>query len=105
MAATLPARWCASERKWKGSKGMSGTELEEHECEKGGWAGREGAGEREGTSGRKRQKRTDRGTSERELEVAEKWRNVDAEKGETKGRRRTGGRIPSRSLSRREKPI
>lgn len=78
---------------------MSGMELKEHECEKGG-CGRRGGG----TSGRKRQKRTDRGTSERELEMAEKWRNVDAEKGETKGRR-TGGRIPSRSLSRREKPI
>lgn len=35
------------------------------------------ARERERTGGRKRQKRTDRGTSKRELEVAEKWRYVD----------------------------
>lgn len=47
----MPARWCASERKWKGSKGMSGTELEEHECEKGGWAGREGGGRGGGQAG------------------------------------------------------
>lgn len=54
---------------------MSGTELEERECEKG-----ERKKERERTSRRKRQKRTDRGTSERELEVAEKWRNVDGKR-------------------------
>jgi hypothetical protein len=35
----------------------------------------------------------------------EREEKVDAEKGETKGQKRTGGRIPSRSLSRREKPI
>lgn len=71
----------------------------------GGRGGGERERKRERAAEGERQKRTDRGTSERELEVAEKWRNVDAEKGETKGRRRTGGRIPSRSLSRREKPI
>lgn len=47
-----------------------------------------GEGGREGERERKRQKRTDRGTSERELEVAEKWRNVDGkrkDKGVEKG--------------------
>lgn len=58
---------------------MSGTELEERECEKGG---RNEAGEREERTreGGERRKRTDRGTRERELEVVEKWRNIDGKR-------------------------
>lgn len=52
---------------------MSGTELAERECEKG-------ERKRENKREKERQKRTDRGTSERELEVAEKWRNVDGKR-------------------------
>lgn len=51
---------------------MSGTELV---CDASVKRGK-GRGKGEGS----KRKRTDRGTSKRELEVAEKWRNVDGKR-------------------------